>query len=254
MARRPIENPTDKKIEKSETITTAKARELMPLYASGALSGEEQTSMENLFAANPALQQEFVAEQQIAVSVRELLAVDEMEVMTERSLADMHARITAAQQQKTPAPWWPFPPDTGIRDVLVSFLAGFKPQFAAPVAVALAAVFAVMLWPGADPIQDPSRGPGTFTTATSPATQVVAGQVVDGQAVDGPVLRVKLAESTDQVALDALLAKHKLTLVGQPSDSGVLTLRAVADSDAQKIVDALEKDPAVAFASVGANR
>lgn len=190
-----------------------KALELLPWYVNGTLAGEERELVNRQVSSNITCRKELDRLRRL----QELMRRDDAEaVATGRAFERLMERINSSDATRRSQ----------------ARTAGQKRAWA-PLALAasMAMSVAVLLWWWAAP----PAAPGIYKTLTSP-------QPTDPGST---VLRIVFAPGVGETERIALLADHRLRIIGQPADDGVVTLAFAEGADQAAIVAALKQDPRI---------
>jgi anti-sigma factor RsiW len=201
--------------------------ELIPWYVNGTLSDEEARAVEERCKSSELFRAEVANQKQVASGVQEL---DPLDAQVERNWAAMRARIAAEQttQSRAAAP-------SGL-SAWFGRLFGSVGGLSLAAGLAAAAVVLVLNVPQGP--QTPQSDDGFETLTSSPG------------AIDAPTIQFQIAEGVEPTALAAVLAQHGLTLLGEPSETGVYTAKA-PEGDLQALAAALLDAPEIMFAAPG---
>jgi hypothetical protein len=189
-----------------------KALELLPWYVNGTLAGEERELVGRQVLASLTCRKELERLRRL----QELIQRDDAEaVATGRAFERLMARIEASDE-------------TARSSTSNSARQQAWTRFA--LAASLAAAVSVLLWQWT---RAPSVAPPAYETLTRSTD------------VDTVRLRVVFAPQVTESERQALLTSHGLTVVGSPSEEGIVTLAFADGTDRAAIVAALKQDPRI---------
>jgi hypothetical protein len=190
---------------------------LLTLYAAGTLSPEERVRVEAAAGADPAVARELA----YAVALAAGLRASEAEGPPVRSPGELGLRRLEREIERdaTTASAAPAAPTHGVRDRPVARLA-----LAAGVALAVGLGVGAL---GTLQLAGPS-----YRLAGSPA------ETAQGPA-EGPELLVAFRAEARAAELEALLRDLELELAGGPSALGLYRVRAPAEAEPARVIDAL---------------
>ncbi len=197
------------------------AYELLPWYVNDTLGGEERELIRRQLLISLTCRKEFERLRRLQQAMQR---DDAESVATERAFERLMARIDASAAPRSMRGgnlrWVTSAPYVAQAALLLIFVSGL-----------------VWWW-----FPAPSTAPQSYGTLSTsqPADQGITR------------LRVVFAPDASELARRELLAEHRLTLVGEPTSSGVYTLVLAESADVRSVVAALKADSRVEFVSTPA--
>jgi hypothetical protein len=187
------------------------ALELLPWYVNGSLEGEERELVSRQILASLTCRKEFGRLR----ALQDLIQREDPEaVATGRAFERLMARIEASGESGRPR-------------VASARRNHARNRFA--IAASLAAAVSALLWWW---LASPGMSPRVYETMTR------------SQPADPATLRLRVlfAPGVSETEQWELLARHGLTVVGSPTEDGIVTLKLARTSDLTAIVAALKRD------------
>lgn len=193
--------------------------ELIPWYVNGSLSDAEAKMVETYADSDPKCRAEIDRQSEIAAGVCMLEPLEADAAAQARSWDQLSAAIASEQKARSPArqraAWFP----------------SFRGMTALAGTLAAVVMVAVIFTGPTDPTNQDFR---TFTS---------------GDGGDAQVIMFQLAPGTDDNALATVLADHGLTLLGEPTETGVYRASVSTEALPQDTAEALMSTPEILFAA-----
>lgn len=212
--------------ENGTTIDHRRAWELLPWYVNGSLDGDELERFEEHLGGCDACRREIAVEERWA---REIRSSEELVYSPDRALAELRARLAAAERSDAPA-------SHGRDSRLARLWRRASGETSGALRFAVLAQAAAILALVAVLSLEPA--PSEFRTVSDPVAEF---------RTDGAMVRVVFAEGVTEPELRELLLAADARFVDGPSPRGVYTLE-VPRERVESAVEALRRDAQVRLA------